>query len=126
MEFVVLDWIAECLIRSELFFDHPLQHTIVRELTLQLHQLLAHLPFIIRLGKLSDPSLIQFCFLLLCLEICLPLALFFSLFFLFPFNVVTDDPRAIFWLLFGRLDPVNEVNLSLFRLDLHVVVLQRA
>lgn len=126
VELVVLNRVAERLIRSELFFNHALQHTIVRELILQLHQLLANLPLIIRLRKLCDASIVEFCFLLLCFEVFLPLALSFSLSLLFLLNLVSNHPRTIRGLVFGRRDPVNEVNLSLLWLNLHVVVLERA
>ena len=124
VELVVLNRVAERLISSELFFDHALEHTIVRELISQLHQLLTNLPLVIGLRKLSDASLVEFCFLFLCFEVFLPLALSFSLSLLLPLNVVTNHPCAIRRLVFGRRNPVDEVNLSLFGLNLHVVVLK--
>ena len=126
VELVVLSRVAERLICSKLFFDHALQHTIVWELILQLHQLLANLPLIIRLRKLCDTSIVEFCFLLLCFKVFLLLALSFSLSLLFLLNFVTNHPRTIRGLVFGRRNPVDEVNLSLFGLNLHVVVLERA
>ena len=58
VELVILDGVAERLIGLELFFDHTLEHAIVRELTLQLHQLFAHLPFVVWLSKFFDSLLV--------------------------------------------------------------------
>ena len=35
-EGIVLGWVSECLITREFFFDHPFQHSIVREVFIKL------------------------------------------------------------------------------------------
>ena len=49
---IVLFRVSEHLIFLELFLDHTLNDTIVRELALQGHELFANFPFVFRFSKL--------------------------------------------------------------------------
>ena len=58
LELVILNRVAERLVRSKLFFHHALDDAIVRELLLQLNKLLADLPLVGRLCQLIDTLLV--------------------------------------------------------------------
>jgi len=93
---------------------------------LQLHELLAHLPLIVRLGKLIDALIVQFGLLLLGET----LLLFFLLLelgrLLFLIDVVLDNYHAVVWPVhFIGGDPVNQVDFAVFLECFYIVKLQK-
>ena len=125
VEFVVFVWVAEGLVGAELFFDHTLQHTIVRELLLQLIQLLAHLPLVFWLRKLFHPCLVQLGFLLFGSQSFLLFLLFKFFSLSFFVDVVLNNFQSVSWTVGLILaHKVNQIYLSVSLEDLDVVQLQ--
>ena len=125
VELVVFVWVAEGLVGAEFFLDHALQHTIVRELLLQLIKLLAHLPFIFWLRKLLHPCFVQLGFLLLGSQSFLLFLLLKFFCLAFFIDVVLNNFESVSWPAgFVFAYKVNQVHLSVSLENLHVVQLQ--
>ena len=56
---IIFIGIAEGLISLELFFNHPLQDSVMRELFLHLKEFLSNFPLVFGLGQLIYPFFVQ-------------------------------------------------------------------
>lgn len=95
LELIILHGVAESLICSELFFDHALEDAIMRELLLELLQLLTDLPSISWLRQLFHALCVELGLRLLGEDCLLPLPLFKFLSGLFIIDILLNDRHAV-------------------------------
>ena len=122
---VILVRVAERLVRCELLLDHPLQHSVVRELLLHVEQLLPDLPLVVGLGKLIDPCLVELSFFLLGKLFLVGLPFFLFEFLTLLVNSLLDDCETVLWAGLFLWREVNQVHLALILADFSIVKLER-
>ena len=121
---IVFDRVAECLVCSEFFLDHALNDSVMRELLLQIKQLLANLPLIRRFSQLFNALLVQLGLLFLGKDLFLPLLLFFPLDRGLVINIFLNGSCAILRFVYIDGDIVNEVSLAIILTHLNIIELE--